>query len=193
MPQRISLIVVLVLAVVLAVVAFMMLPSSRGQEASGGYSFTMTMASPGQDDVVFSGNVLGGDMSLRGRVGGIETVDLLTGGKLYLLTPAIRTAKELDNPDPPGRNTDDWPEWLLEPGRVNPLTFASVLGEDSDKNGQVNFGADGKVEAVFDHGKLGELHFPSPSDGGTITYTYSDFEQDASLTKADFEVPEGYR
>ena len=188
MPVRIALIA---LTASMMLAGGLILPGSAADE-SAGYRFTLTISSQGIDPVVLDGAVLGDKVLLRGDVQGIETKYLLTQDCLYILTPAIHSATEVENIDPPSRNSGDWSEWLLEPGRVNPLTFAGMIGEDSDKDGSVDFGRDGAVEAVFDTGRLTRLSFPSPSDETSIVYSYTDFMEDPDLSASDFEVPEGY-
>jgi hypothetical protein len=159
-----------------------------------GFTFSMTMQSPGQDDAIYAGASLGDDMSLKGKVGEIETITLLSSGKLYVLTPAIRTARELENPDSPPteRDSADWSDWLLEPGRVNPLKFAEVIGEEPDLTDQVHFGAGSRMEAKFESGRLVRLSFPSPSGEGDVVYSYSDFTEAPDLKPEDFQVPSSY-
>ena len=161
-----------------------------------GFTFSMTMQSPGQDDAIYAGASLGDDMSLKGKVGEIETITLLSSGKLYVLTPAIRTARELENPDSPPteRDSADWSDWLAEPGRVNPLKFAEVIGEEPEAtlSDQVRFGAGSRIEAKFEDGRLVRLTFPSPSGEGSVVYTYGDFTPDPDLKPEDFQVPSDY-
>jgi hypothetical protein len=157
-----------------------------------GFHFTMIMASPGQDDATYVCSSLGDDMSLEGKIGNIATKTLLSGGKLYALTPAIKTFREIENPDPPAKDSADWPDWLLEPGRVNPLKFADILGQQQDLTDSVRFGAGGQIEAKFDHGRLVRLSFPSPSGEGNVVYSYSDFAEAPDLKPEDFQVPSDY-
>ena len=193
MKSKLILAIIAALVITVGVGVSLAIAGSAGPNEPKGVTFSMTMESPGRDPVLFSGAALGGDMKLVAKIGGIETVNLLTGGSLYILTPAIRTAREVENPDPPARDSGEWPEWLIEPGRVSPLTFAEVLGEDGEVDGQVRFGAGTRVDARFDHGRLVQLRFPSPSGEGSVVYIYGDFEEDADLASEDFQVPSGYK
>ena len=157
-----------------------------------GVRFTMTMEAPDRDAVEFDGAALGEDFGLTGVVGGIATRTILTGGKLYALTPAIKTAREVDNPPPPARDEDGWAEWLIEPGRINPVTFDARIGLRSDFDGETSLGDTESVAAIFDHGKLASIEFHVPPQEGTISYTYSDYEDDDSITANDFRVPDDY-
>jgi hypothetical protein len=184
---------ILLLLTALAVGSSAILITASSADQNSGYRFTMTMANPGQDNVTFSGSALGGDLSLKSKIGAIETIDLMSGGKLYILTPAIQTARGLDNPAPPSSDSSGWPSWLIEPARVHPLTFAGIIGQQSDVKGEVLFGSDGKISANFESGRLVLLKFPSPSGKGTVTYTYSDFKEDKALQASEFEVPANYQ
>ena len=178
----------MIIAVITLVVS-----ASLGEEGPTGYRFTMTMANPSQDDVVFSGAVLGKDLSLEHKIGAIKTIDLLSGGKLYILTPAIKTAREVENPDPPKKDAAGWPQWLVAPGHINPLTFAGVIGQQANANGEVPFGAFDQITAKFEAGRLVQLKFPSPTGKGTTVYNYTDFKEDKQLSSVDFAVPADYQ
>jgi hypothetical protein len=167
--------------------------ASFAAENSTGYSFNLSIESPGHDRTEFDGKLLGDDMLLDGTVGGIETINLLTGGHLYVLTPAIKTASEVEGQSLSGRNSSNWPQWLLEPGRVNPMTFLDSVGGESGLSDTIGFGANNEVEAVFEDGNLTSLSFPEPDGHGRITYHYSNFTEDSDITQADFQIPEGYR
>jgi hypothetical protein len=183
----------LLLAGVLIAATALIVSAAPGSDSNPGYRFSLTITSPDQKDITFSGASLAGDVSLKGKVGAIETIDLLTGGKLYALTPAIQTARELGNPAHPATDASGWPEWLVEPGRVNPITFGELIGQKSDAMGDVSFGAGGTITAKFDGGKLVQLKFPSVTGKGTTVYNYSDFKEDISLHSTDFVVPTNYQ
>jgi len=164
---------------------------TRPDEAAG-VTFKLTMSTPGRDAAEFTGIALGDDCRLTGVVGGIQSVTLLTGGKLYWLTPAIKTAREIENPSPPGRDEGGWPAWLAEFGRVNPLSFAGLVGLEEDVDGQVRIGENNRIDLRFDSGRLVSLSFPAEGREGSITYTYSDFQSDADIGEDDFALPDDY-
>jgi hypothetical protein len=166
--------------------------AQTGPDEAAGVSFKMTMSAPGRDAVEFTGMALGDDCKLTGVVGGIQSVTLLTGGKLYSLTPAIKTASEIDNPPPPGRDEGGWPAWLAEFGRVNPLAFAGLVGLEEDVDGQVRIGENNRIELRFEGGRLISLSFPAEGREGSITYTYSDYQSDADIAADDFALPDDY-
>jgi hypothetical protein len=177
-------------AVVIIALTGVVLGQSGGSEvAVAAYRFQMVIESPGRDDVTFAGAALDCDLRLKATVGGIETAMILNESGLFILTPAIRTARNVETSDPPGVDEAGWSEWLIEPARVNPLTFHELIGEEPDVDGQVRIAAGNSVEARFSDGILQSLSFPSPSGDGTITYAYSDFEEDDELVKSDFQVP----
>jgi hypothetical protein len=180
-----------IILLLLAVAAAQVIAAGRGAQASG-MTFTMVMEVPGQDTVEFSGTALDENSRLEGQVGGIECVKLLSEGNLYILTPAIKTARKMDNPDSPGSTSDSWPEWLSEPGRVNPLTFASAIGQPDDVSDTIAIGQGGRVTAVFEDGILKSIRFPNSDGDGTVSYTYRNFEDDSDLTAGDFQVPDDY-
>jgi len=188
MVKKTVLLTLLGLALILGACA-----SGRAAEgtAGDGTRFAMVMETPDRT-VEFKGAALGEDCSLTGVVGGIETVILLTGGKLYTLTPAIKTASEIDIPDPPDVDAARWPEWLTEPGRVNPLTFAKLIGLTDDFNGKKAIGEGETVGLEFTSGVLDCICFPNPEGEGTITYTYTDFESDPGIKSEDFAIPPDY-
>ncbi len=159
------------------------------EDEADGIRFVMVMNAPGRDAVEFTGAALGDDCRLKGVVGGIETVNLLTGGRLYVLNPAIKTAREIDNPRPPGLDEAGWAEWLIEPGRVNPLSFAEMAGLDRDIDGEMFAGERDEVALEFEDGRLVFVEFPKPGGGGRISYEYSDFEADSDISERDFEIP----
>ena len=161
-------------------------------QSDTGYRFTMELDSPGRDAVTFDGTALGPDVRLEGQVGGIASAMLQSRGDLFILTPAIMTAREVENPDPPVADEAGWSDWLIEPARVNPINFAALLGEDPAVDGQVQFGSGRSCQAGFEEGKLVQLRFPSPSGEGNITYTYSDIEADEDLSADEFRVPSDY-
>ena len=183
--------IVSVILVFLALATFAYLAVAQISTDTGA-TFTLVMEVPGQNNVEFSGAALSDDSRLEGRVGGIESVKLLSDGHLYILTPAIKTAREIDNPGIPGANSDSWPEWLSEPGRINPLSFAEATGQADDISDTVRIGQGGQVSATFEDGILKSIRFPNPDGDGSITYTYRNFESDSDLTASDFEVPDDY-
>ena len=151
-----------------------------------GSTFTLTMQSPGQDNVVFTGSVLGDDMKLAAKIGGIETVDLLSDGKLYVLTPAIKTAREIDNPDPvPPKDSADWTSWLLEPGRNKPDHFRG-----QDRSGGRYFGRrchrrKRRSQGKIDKGVLQQITCPChPAKAISPTPTLN-FRPDGTLAPSD--------
>jgi len=185
--------------VILLLIAFLSISlascSSRvvaQEDAETGMRFDMTMNVPGRDPVELSGAALGTDSSLAGTLGGITTRTILTGGRLYSLNPSIKTAREIENPPPPATDEDGWAEWLIEPGRINPLTFATTVAMASDFDGETTFGDDESVNAVFDHGKLSSIEFDVPEQDEPVTYTYSGFEEDEDISPADFDIPDDY-
>ncbi len=153
--------------------------------------FVMSMSSPGRDAVEFQGAAMGSNFRLAGRVGGIESVVLNRNGTIYVLTPAIKTYREIDNPSPPV-DTGNWSEWLLEPGRINPFSFAELVGLDDDISGRTIVGDGGDVVSNFEDGVLASISFPVLSGEGNITYTYSGFETDEDLPSDLFTVPSDY-
>lgn len=175
----------------LGLAAVQVIAAGRG-DSDDGMRFTMVMEVPGQDSVEFTGTALGRNSRLEGRVGGILSVKLLSDGQLFILTPAIKTAQEIDSPDIPDNGSDTWPEWLSEPGRINPLTFAGSIGQDDDVSGTVEPGRGGQVSVVFEDGMLKSVRFPNQAGEGMITYTYSGFEVDGDLTVGNFEIPDDY-
>ncbi len=188
MGKKTILLTLLALALILGACA-----SGRAAEgtARDGTRFAMAMETPDRT-VEFKGAALGEDFSLTGVVGGIETIISLTGGKLYTLTPAIKTASEIDIPEAPDVDAAGWPEWLTEPGRVNPLTFATLIGLTDDFNGKKAIGENETVGLEFTSGVLDCASFPNPEGEGTISYTYSDFESDPTIKSEDFAVPPDY-
>lgn len=175
---------------------FLLVPAcSESRAAAGdtpGVGFNMIMTAPGRNPVEFTGLAMEDNIRLEGVIGGIETVTLLADGTLYSLTPAIKTFSELDNPPPPSMNSSGWTDWLIEPGRINPLTFAGLIGEDSDVDGRISAGNDDGVEFAFDSGRLTSVRFPGARGNGVVSYTYSDFETDADISGADFRIPDDY-
>jgi len=151
----------------------------------------MTLDSTGRDSVEFQGAALADNLRLAGRVGGIESVILNRSGTIYVLTPAIKTFREIENPSPP-LDTGNWPEWLIEPGRINPFSFAGLVGLNDAVSGRRTLGDSGDVEATFDDGFLTSISFPVLSGDGNITYSYSGVETDDDVTAGLFEVPEDY-
>jgi len=166
--------------------------SIQAQDSLDGWRFTLVIESTDSDSVEFEGLVHDGNIRLCESVSGIETVAVLTDDGLFIMTPAIMTATEIEEMDPPSVDEVGWVEWLMEPGRINPMTFATMLELEDDYDESFEFG-DGEVTALFSGGILESLSFPTPSDEGTITYTYSGFEEEGNINPADFEVPASYR
>ncbi|MCX6645918.1 MAG: hypothetical protein NTY09_06140 [bacterium] len=180
-----------IILLLLAVAAVQVIAAGRGSHDTGA-TFTMVMEVPGQDTAEFSGMAFGENSRLEGQIGGIDSVKLLSGGKLYILTPAIKTAREMDNPDTPGSTSDSWLDWLSEPGRINPLTFASAIGQPDDVSDTIELGQGGRVTVVFEDGILNSIRFPNSDGDGMVAYTYRNFEDDSDLTASDFQVPGDY-
>lgn len=183
-------IIVIVVFIILAIPALIY---AGGESSSdNGYTFTLEISNPGSDRITFNGSVLGDNMKLSSTVGGIQTVNLITGGKFFVLTPAIKTATELDLPDAPSPDGETWQEWLSEPAHINPLNFARIAGAARDADGEVTFGADGCITALFTDGRLASLWFPANGSREEVMYNYSNFEEDSELSRADFQVPDDY-
>ena len=162
------------------------------EDTDSGYRFDMTMEAPGRDTVDFSGAVLNGDHSLAGVIGGITTRTVMTGGRLYSLNPAIKTAREVENPATPAADEDGWVVWLTEPGRINPLTFRSAAGVGTSFDGEVTLGDTEDIEVVFDNGRLVSISFGIPRQDGSVVYTWSNYEEDEDISPADFSIPDDY-
>ena len=167
--------------------------AARAEPGDKGMRFVMTMHAGDRAPVEFDGTALGTDCRLVSVVGGIETITLLTGVKLYSLTPSIMTASEVDNPNPPGSGEPGWEEWLIEPGRINPITFYEKAGVEGDFSGEKAIGEGGAVKLVFDDGILLSVEFSAGRDNSRIVYNYEGFRQDGSLKPEDFAIPDGYR
>ncbi|HDS30639.1 MAG TPA: hypothetical protein ENN67_06310 [Firmicutes bacterium] len=181
------------IAMALLVILAGVVLGQSSSNATPAMKFRLVVESPGGESSSFAGAVLNDYLRLKGSVAGIETAMIKAGdGEIYILTPAIRTARKLENPDVPDSESADWSEWLIEPARVNPFTFAGLIGKDSKIDGQVRFGAGNRIDSRFSDGVLQTLSFPSPSGDGTIKYTYSDFVEDAELKRSDFDIPEGF-
>ncbi|MFH1676566.1 MAG: hypothetical protein ABIC40_06030 [bacterium] len=154
-------------------------------------SFTLTIKAPGQDPAVLQGLSSVGNMRLEGKIGGIATVNLLKDSKLFALTEAIKTAREIENPPLPKTDDPGWTEWLTEPGRVNPLNFAVQIGKDREFHGQVKL-AGGKVTAIFDHGILSNISFPLPESDSNIEYAYGGIVKNPEIPEGYFDIPKDY-
>ena len=179
----------------IAILAIFVLGQTVAMAGGGresGMRFSMEVQAPERDPVEFEGIVLGGNQKLSSVAGSIDTVSLLIGSKWYHLTPAIKTARLTENPPAPGVGEDGWVEWLIEPGRINPLAFAERVGKDSGFTGTVNAGPGARVHFVFSDGRLGSVEFPAGRGNGVIKYICSDFETDNSVKAADLEIPSDY-
>jgi len=160
-----------------------------GGGAERGYTFTMVMQVGDRDPVEFEGIALGNNLRLSGGVGGIETVTLLAGSDLWILTPSVKTARKVDNPAPPAMDESGWVDWLIEPGRINPMKFAALLGLADDVDGDRPAGTGGGIKFSFDDGTLLSVEFPAGRGDGQVSYTYSDIERDNGITQADVSIP----
>jgi hypothetical protein len=182
--------------ILLALIAFLALSISLfaggNNPDNSGIRFIMVMDVPGQDTVEFDGRVLRDNCRLEGLVGRIESVILLTGGDLFVLTPAIKTAREIDNPGIPGNDSTTWSEWLIEPGRINPLNFGESLGVSDEGNESLQVGSSGQIDLNFENGILKSVRFANPDGEGEVIYTYRDFESDSDIKHRDFEIPDDY-
>lgn len=193
MNKKIIFALILVIMLLCGITALVTIGAeSDVDEKPKGFSFKMTLSTQGEEDAVFMGIVLGDDMRLESKIHGIETVILSSSGKLYALTPAIKIAQELDYLSPPKINEEGWSKWLAEQGRVNPLTFARLVGFQQ-QDGKIKFGAADSVEAVFKEGKLTKLIFSSPDRKKIITYTYSEYREDKNIGPEKFKIPEDYK
>lgn len=190
--KRIS-ILALTLLTLTIIVGLSLTIYGRENDLTKGCTFTLVILDAENETTQFDGMALRSNMRLSNSDGGIESVTLLNNQGLFLLTPAIKTYKELDNPNPPEINESGWLDWLLEPGRVNPLIFADSIGEDEDIDGKVSLGQNNSFEAEFDEGLLISLKINLPRDNKTIVYTYKDFEEDSSIKQEDFSIPTGFR
>jgi len=160
-----------------------------GGSSSSGYSFNMVMKAGDRDPVTFAGIAMGNSLKLSGDTGGIATVTLLADDDLYILTPSVKTARKVENPAPPALTDSGWVEWLVEPGRINPLNFASQIGVEDDFTGEIDAGERGNVLFVFEDGILKKVEFPGSRDSGTIKYEYSNVELDSSIKVSDLSIP----
>ncbi len=190
MKGRFVLLIILVCA--LAVGTAYADPVADDEKSDTGMRFSMVMRAPDRDPVEFRGAVFGDDFSLAGVVGGIPSITLFTDGKLYFLTPAIKTAREIENPPPPPKDEDGWFGWLIEPGRINPYAFAELLELPVNFDEEITVGERGTIRMEFTGGRLYQVRFPGPNGDGRITYTYSDFDADEEITADDFNIPDDF-
>ena len=154
--------------------------------------FTLTIKAPDQDPAVFQGLASGEKMRLEGKISGIAAVTLLIDSKIYALTEAIKTAREIENPPVPKTDDAGWTDWLTEPGRVNPLDFAVRIGKDREFDGQAKL-AGGKVIAIFDHGILSKISFPSTESDSNIEYVYGAVVKNPEIPESSFDIPKEYK
>jgi hypothetical protein len=158
-------------------------------EPDEGVTFKLVISGTGEE-IVFSGYAMDQDVKLVSNVSGIETDNLFTGGDLYVINPAIKTASTVETPSVPSRDSSDWIDYLSEPARINPANFHSLIGAVSSVNGIVTFGASPQITAKFNAGVLTELRIPSRSS--EAVYSYSDVSASNSVKASDFAVPSGY-
>jgi hypothetical protein len=162
------------------------------QDTSTGVYYNMTMHVPGQDLVEYHGAALDNYHSISGTIGGITTRTVLTDGRLYSINPAIKTAFEIEYPEVPAPDETGWANWLIEPGRINPLTFNTLAGVETDYSGEVHLGGTDDVNAVFDNGRLALITFHMPDQTEPVVYTWSNFEESPDIAAVDFIIPEDY-
>ena len=178
------------ICLILLLTAGQMIVYAGGQ--AHGFSFTMVMQAGDRDPVEFEGCTLGDSLCLSAATGGIATVTLLLGSDLYILTPSVKTARKVDNPPPPDLDEGGWIDWLVEPGRINPMNFAGIIGLDDDFSGQITAGAGGGVKFTFDDGELRTVEFPMGRLGGSVVYRYSEIESDNSVSASDVSIPSDF-
>lgn len=173
-------------------IAILLFAGIFANAAQSSATFKLTVTRNSSDRTIYDGAVLDNQVRLSSNVGGIKTIYIFNGTDIFMLTPAIKTATKIPSKDIPLVTGSEWQDWVSEPARINPLTFAGILKLSGDFSGTKQFGADNSLKADFENGILKTLTFKDSETNSPVTYSWTEINTESLPKAADFQIPDDY-